>query len=295
MEKGNTIEIRWHGRGGQGAVTSAELTALAAIHEGKFAQAFPSFGPERRGSPVLAFNRISPKSPIRIRSGVLKPDIVVVLDPGLVTLINVVDGLKQGGALIVNSTMKVEELQQQFSGNWKLGVVDASSIAKELLKVNIVNTTMLGALIKTTGVIKLESLYEPLKEKFGGRANANLEACKRAFENTVLSEISTAGPKTTKSFQVEKLPKWNELLVGCIVAEAGNTKKFSTGDWKSEYPMWNDKKCIKCGICELFCPEACIKPDQNGYYRANLFYCKGCGICAHECWPQAITMHEGHG
>src|SRR5512136_2841856 len=117
------IEIRWHGRGGQGAVTSAEMTALAAIQEGKFAQAFPSFGPERRGAPVLAFNRISSGHPIRMRSGVTKPDIVVVLDPGLVTLINITDGLKPGGTLIVNSTKFVEELQQEFTGNWKLGVV----------------------------------------------------------------------------------------------------------------------------------------------------------------------------
>ena len=80
MKQSDTIEIRWHGRGGQGAVTSAELTALAAIHEDKFAQAFPSFGPERRGAPVLAFNRISAGHAIRVRSGVVKPDIVVVLD-----------------------------------------------------------------------------------------------------------------------------------------------------------------------------------------------------------------------
>ncbi len=293
MQKDSTIEIRWHGRGGQGAVTSAELTALAAIHEGKFAQAFPSFGPERRGSPVLAFNRVSPDEPIRVRSGVLKPDIVIVLDPGLVTLINVVDGLKPGGTLIVNSTKTVEEIQQLFSGNWKLGVVDASSIARELLKVNIVNTTMLGALIKATGIIKLESLHEPLKEKFGGRAAANFEACKRAFESTQISEITTTGPKVDRSFPVEKLPRWNELLVGCIVTEAGNTKRFKTGDWKSQHPVWDDKKCIKCGICDLFCPEACIKPNEYGYYRANLNYCKGCGICAHECWPQAIAMVEG--
>ena len=127
MEKGTTIEIRWHGRGGQGAVTSAELTALAAMREGKYAQAFPSFGPERRGAPVLAFNRISQDTPIRIRSGVVKPDIVIVLDPGLVTLINVVDGLKPGGALIVNSTRSVDDLKQEFSGDWKLAVVNASA------------------------------------------------------------------------------------------------------------------------------------------------------------------------
>jgi pyruvate ferredoxin oxidoreductase gamma subunit len=293
MKQDNSLEIRWHGRGGQGAVTSAELTALAAIHEGKFAQAFPSFGPERRGAPVLAFNRISSGHPIRVRSGVTKPDIVVVLDPGLVTLINVTDGLKPGGTLIVNSTKSIDELKQEFTGDWKLGAVDATSIARELLKVNIVNTTMLGALIKLTGVIKLESLEEPLKERFGARAKSNYESCMRAYNSIVISEITTSGPKREKSFTVEKALGWKDLNVGCIVTEAGNTKQFRTGDWKSQHPVWDDTKCIKCGICALFCPEGCISQDKDGKFRGNMYYCKGCGICSNECWTQAISMVEG--
>lgn len=292
MKQADTIEIRWHGRGGQGAVTSAELTALAAIHEGKFAQAFPSFGPERRGAPVLAFDRISADHPIRVRSGVVKPDIVVVLDPGLVTLINVVDGLKPGGCLIVNSTRSLDDLQGEFSGDWVLAVVDASSIARELLRVNIVNTTMLGAMIKTAGVIKIDSLNEPLEEKFGARGKANLEACRKAFDTTVIGKITTGGQKKAKTFAVEKLAKWSELLVGCAVTDVGNTKQFCTGDWKAQHPEWNDSRCIKCGICSLYCPEFCVSQQKDGYFRSNPFYCKGCGICAQECWTQAIKMVE---
>jgi pyruvate ferredoxin oxidoreductase gamma subunit len=179
---------------------SAELTALAAIHEGRYAQAFPSFGPERRGAPVLAFNRISAGTPIRVRSGVVKPDIVIVLDPGLVTLINVVDGLKPGGTLIVNSTKSIDEIKQEFNGDWKLAVVDASAIARQLLKVNIVNTTMLGARIKTTGVIKIESLKEPLEEKFGARAQANLDACRKAYDTTIIDKIIPDAQKKARTF-----------------------------------------------------------------------------------------------
>jgi len=292
MKNDSIIEIRWHGRGGQGAVTSAELTALAAIHEDKFAQAFPSFGPERRGAPVLAFNRIRFDRPVRERSGITKPDIVVVLDPGLVTLINVTEGLKPGGTLIVNSTRTVEDLQQDFNGNWKFAVVDAASIARKLLGVNIVNTTMLGALIKATGVIDYESLHEPLEERFGARAKSNFEACKTAADNTVLSEITMTGPKRTKTFAVEKLAKWNELPVGCVVKDVGNTKSFCTGDWKSQQPEWTDSKCIKCGICSIYCPEGCIKQQKDGFFRADMFFCKGCGICSQECWTQAIKMVE---
>jgi len=293
MKQDNSLEIRWHGRGGQGAVTSAEMVALAAIHEGRFAQAFPSFGPERRGAPVLAFNRISSDSPIRIRSGVDKPDVVVVLDPGLVTLINVTAGLKPGGWLVVNSTHSVEVLQQEFTGDWKLAIVDATSIAQEMLKVNIVNTTMLGALIKATNAVKLESLEEPLKERFGPRAKANFEACMKAYNSTIISEITTTGTKKAKTFHSEKLPGWRELEVGCVVTKPGNTKLFSTGDWKSQHPVWDDRRCIECGICEIVCPEACIKRNNEGHFRADLFYCKGCGICAHECWTKAISMVDG--
>jgi pyruvate ferredoxin oxidoreductase delta subunit len=217
---------------------------------------------------------------------------VVVLDPGLVTLINVAENLKPGGALIVNSAKSVDDLKQEFSGAWKFAVVDAALIARELLGVNIVNTTMLGALIKTTGVVKLESLTEPLQERFGARAKANMEACKRAYDSTVLTEITTAGTKKQKTFPVEKLPTWKELLVGCAVTDVGNTKKFCTGDWKSQHPETDNKKCIKCGICSLFCPEGCISQRPDGYFYSNLFYCKGCGICAQECWTQAISMHE---
>ena len=100
VSKSEFIEIRWHGRGGQGAVTSAELLAKAAINEGKFAQAFPSFGPERRGAPVVAFNRIDTQSPIRIRAEIREPDVVVVLDPTLLSVVKVTAGLKPKGILI---------------------------------------------------------------------------------------------------------------------------------------------------------------------------------------------------
>lgn len=176
--KNHTIEVRWHGRGGQGAVTSAELLALAAINEGKYAQAMPSFGPERRGAPVLAFNRVNNTNPIHMRVGVLRPDIVVVLDPGLLEIIDITAGLKENGTIIINSSKKIDELKSQFSGSWKLAMVDATTIAKEIVGVPIVNTTMLGALVKATEIVKLGSLEEPIKERFGGRGKIILKPLK---------------------------------------------------------------------------------------------------------------------
>ena len=292
MIKDETIEIRWHGRGGQGAVTSAELLALAAIGEGKFAQAFPSFGPERRGAPVLVFNRISDAHPIRARVSVANPDIVVVLDPGLLQITDVTLGLKQDGTLVINSPKTLVDIKSELEGPWKLAVVNATSIAREMLGVPIVNTTMLGALVKVTGIIELESLTEPLKERFGARAKGNIDACHRAYEESQVAELSSVVQKSHRVFQAEVLPSWRELLPGCVVADAGSAKQYRTGDWKSGHPVLNHQRCIKCGICYLFCPEGCIGQNEEGYFEANLFYCKGCGICARECWTEAIKMVE---
>ncbi len=184
----NLVEIRWHGRGGQGAVTSAELLARAAISEGKYAQAFPSFGPERRGAPVLAFDRISEKEPIRVRAEITEPDIVIILDPGLMSIVNVTAGLKEGGSIIINTRKSPEDVAAGFNGRWRVAAVDATKIAQEVLKVNIVNTTMLGALIKATGVVKIESLNEPLETRFGRLAERNASAMKKAFEETRVKE-----------------------------------------------------------------------------------------------------------
>jgi pyruvate ferredoxin oxidoreductase gamma subunit len=187
-DKTGLFEIRWHGRGGQGAVTSAELLARAAISEGKYAQAFPSFGPERRGAPVLAFDRISADEPIRVRAEITEPDAVVILDSGLISIVDVAAGLKKGGKIVVNTKKSPEDIAADFDSNWGLAVVDATTIAQELLGVNIVNTTMLGALLKATGVVKIESLFEPLEDRFGRLAERNINAMKKAFEDTRLKE-----------------------------------------------------------------------------------------------------------
>ena len=186
--KQSLIEVRWHGRGGQGAVTSAELVAQAAISEGRFGQAFPSFGPERRGAPVLAFVRVSNDKPIRIRAEITEPDVVVILDPGLLGVVNVTAGLKPDGTVIINSRKTPEEIRSEFSINHRLATVNATKIAKELLGVNIVNTTMVGALLKATDLVKVESVYEPLKERFGKLADKNYTSMKKAYELTVIKE-----------------------------------------------------------------------------------------------------------
>ena len=189
------VEIRWHGRGGQGAVLSTELIAQAAINEGNLAQAFPSFGPERRGALVQAFIRISNKEPIRIRSGITEPDVVVVLDPSLLRVANVTSGLKEDGMLVINTSKSFQEIESEFKVRQTLAIIDATKIAREELGIPIVNTSMIGALIRATGIVKLESLVEPLQHRFGRLAKRNISAMKKAYQETSVLEVGLLKPE----------------------------------------------------------------------------------------------------
>lgn len=184
------IEIRLHGRGGQGAVTSAEMLALAAIAEGRYAQAIPSFGPERRGAPVAAFARIDDHE-IRLRTNIYRPDYVLVLDPSLLGLPAVRAGLKPGGMIIANTPVGEGEARRILNGYaGRLALVNATAIAYRILKAPITNTAMLGALVRATGFPRLESFVEPLQERFGRLADRNIEALKAAYEETSIFEGS---------------------------------------------------------------------------------------------------------
>jgi len=184
---GRILEVRWHGRGGMGAVTAAELIARAAIREGKYAQSFPSFGPERRGAPVIAFLRISDEF-IRIRTNIYQPDIVAVLDPKLLRIVDVTSGLKNEGKIIINSTKSPAQLKSEFGYRWPVASLDATRIARETIGLPITNTTMMGALLKVTEAVKMDAVVEETRERFGKRADGNIEAMRRAYEETVIEE-----------------------------------------------------------------------------------------------------------
>ncbi|MCQ8898286.1 MAG: pyruvate ferredoxin oxidoreductase subunit gamma [Hadesarchaea archaeon] len=171
------IEVRFHGRGGQGAVTAARMLAEAAFLEGKYAQAFPFFGAERRGAPVVAFARLDSR-PIRIRSQIYQPDHVVVLDPTLLRAVNVAEGLKPGGTLVLNSREAPGSL-----GAGKVVWVDATSIAVQELGAPITNMAMLGAYVRATEEVSLDSVLRAVGGYFKGKAGErNQRAIRRAYE-----------------------------------------------------------------------------------------------------------------
>ena len=187
MEK--LVEIRWHGRGGQGAKTAALLLGDAALAKGLYIQAFPEYGPERMGAPVASFNRISPK-PILLHSSVTNPDVVVVLDPTLMESVNVTEGMNEGGVLIVNTERAPEDVKNDC--NIRLGIkvftVDASRISTDCIGKDIPNTPMLGALIKATGILDFKEMFEDTKHKLEKKFKSkpeviegNLKAIERAY------------------------------------------------------------------------------------------------------------------
>lgn len=182
------LEVRLHGRGGQGAVTSAELVAIAAINKGNFAQAFPSFGPERRGAPVVAFCRVDEKK-INIRAKIYRPDVVIVLDPGLLSLVDPTEGMAEGGMLILNTHKGYDLVRETVPEGIGLATVDANKIALEELGRPIVNTTMLGAFLKATGLLEVEDIREPLLDRFGSKlGERNMRALARAFDEVIIKE-----------------------------------------------------------------------------------------------------------
>jgi len=183
----NLTEIRWHARGGQGAKTAATMVAEAALEEGKFSQGFPEYGPERMGAPVRGFTRISTE-PIRLHCPIQAPDVIVVLDPTLLSAESVTEGIKADGAIIINTPESPAEVRKRFGiAGGKVHTVDATRIAIEEIGRPIPNTPMMGALIKVAGVMKLETIFHDIEKKFLKKlgekgVQGNINAVKRAYE-----------------------------------------------------------------------------------------------------------------
>lgn len=162
----NIIEIRWHGRGGQGAKTASLLLADAAFNTGKYIQGFPEYGPERMGAPITAYNRIS-TSPIRLHSNIYEPDYVVVVDDTLLESVDVTAGLKETGAIVINTTKDIESIKPLLKGyKGKIYTIDARKISEEALGKYFPNTPMLAAIVKVSNIMTEEEFLNDMKTSF---------------------------------------------------------------------------------------------------------------------------------
>jgi pyruvate ferredoxin oxidoreductase gamma subunit len=183
-------EIRWHGRAGQGVVTAGELLAEAAMEEGKYCQAFPDYGPERMGAPIKSYTRIG-DGPIEVHHQILHPDVIVVVNPNLIGVVDLTEGLKEDGIAIINTPDSPAEARQKLGmKGGTVATLDATRIALDTLGRDIPSTLMLGAVARATGLVSLDSLVHCTKERLGTKLRAdvvesNLTALKRAYEEVI--------------------------------------------------------------------------------------------------------------
>lgn len=183
-----TIEIRWHGRGGQGTVTAAKVLADACLSGGRYVQAFPEYGPERSGAPLRAYNRVSSKE-LRMHCPVLHPQVIAIADATLLDGVNVTEGAKEDSVFIVNTSKEPSEIREKLKllPTQKVYTVDATKIAIECFGRAMPNSPMLGAVCRVTGLVSLDALLEDVRKSFGKKfsqkiIDGNLEATKRGYE-----------------------------------------------------------------------------------------------------------------
>jgi pyruvate ferredoxin oxidoreductase gamma subunit len=184
----DTVEIRWHGRGGQGTVTAAKVLADACLSGGRYVQAFPEYGPERAGAPLRAYNRVSSKE-LRMHCPVLRPQIVSVVDATLIDSINVTEGATKDAIFVVNSSKDPKEIRARLNAEpeQKVFTIDATKIAMECIGRGLPNASMLGAVCKVAGLVPLEHLLEDVGKSFGKKfsqkiMDGNIEATRRGYE-----------------------------------------------------------------------------------------------------------------
>ncbi|OGS59879.1 MAG: hypothetical protein A3K59_08040 [Euryarchaeota archaeon RBG_19FT_COMBO_69_17] len=292
-------EVRIHGRGGQGAVMAAQALAVAAYNNGFSALAFPFFGAERRGAPVLAFARFGEQK-LRGRTQVYEPHFVVVFDESLIETVDVLAGLRPGGMVIVNTTRAPDALL--LSKTARAATVDATSIALQHTRHPTVNTAMLGAFARATGLVRMEDIEVGIQEVVGRRlgkkvAETNLEAARAAFEATQIGQADGGRlyPKASKW-----LPTAQELPPGLAtplmetpfgLVGPGSSATNRTGGWRVSRPILDESKCTNCLLCWFYCPDGSIERGAKAV-SIGLDYCKGCGVCAAVCAPAAIRMER---
>ncbi|MDO9130388.1 MAG: 2-oxoacid:acceptor oxidoreductase family protein [Anaerolineales bacterium] len=287
-------EIRLHGRGGQGAVLAAELMVVAAFEDGKYGQAFPAFGGERRGAPVQAFVRLDAR-PVRLRYRVNQPDYVIILDRTLPNMVDVLYGLKPGGLALMDSEKSPAALF--WSADAPVYAVPATRIALEVFGQPFVNPAMLGAWAAATGEVSVEAIQRAYQHRFpGSLGEKNSRAAQMGYD------LIRAGATPVQVKKSEQTPggviKWEREEVAGVpgqplhfasVVAARTSLAYPTGGWRYNRPVVDPEACNGCGVCEMFCPDSSLTM-VNKLAIVDYEFCKGCGICAQTCARHAIQM-----
>ena len=270
------LEIRFHGRGGQGVVTASRIVAEAAHLDGYYSQSMPFFGAERRGAPVVSFSRIS-DNPIYRTSQIYNPDIIVVFDPMLLNLPNVPRGVKNA---IINSEEPLKVAKNVVFVNATKIAIKYGLFTSGMVVPNI---PMIGALLRSDIPISYETMEEVIERWFGEESRM-VSSFKEGYRMAKRVEIEERMDAKTK-FESKKIEKV-ELPIS--FPKAGVSGK--TGLWRIVNPVLNFEKCNKCMVCWLYCPESAIK--ANNGIEIDYDYCKGCMVCKEVCPKGAIDAEE---
>jgi pyruvate ferredoxin oxidoreductase gamma subunit len=287
-------EIRLHGRGGQGAVLAAELMVVAAFEEGKYGQAFPAFGGERRGAPVQAFVRLDAR-PVRVRYRVNQPDHVIILDRTLPNMVDVLDGLKPGGLALIDSEKSPVNLL--WSTDAVVYAVPATRIALEVFGQPFTNPVMLGAWVAATGEISVEAIQRAYKHRFPGLLGEKNSLAVQMGCDFICAGATPANVKRSELISGGAIKWENEEEAGvpgkplhfASVVAARTSLAYPTGGWRYNQPVVNREACNGCGVCEMFCPDSSLTIVEKQAI-VDYEFCKGCGICAQTCARGAILM-----
>jgi len=291
------LEIRLHGRGGQGIKTAGRVVGNAAFHEGYNVQDSPMYGPERRGAHVVSFVRISDEE-IDGRGYIFNPDAVVIADPSLLNLSpSPMQGLKQGGAVIINSPEALE-----LAGNYSVAFFDVSGLAARYLGRRGAISAGVGALTcKALGIAGLDAVLEAVKEEMmelGLRdelVEANVRLAEECYKHAPTTQLRVEKQEETRTAigKVVEIPYIAPSLSTSMILTLGNSITKKTGTWRTATPVINYSKCTRCTICFVYCPDACISLDDDLVPRIDYDNCKGCLICFTECPVKAISVEGG--
>ena len=262
-------EIRWHARAGQGAVTAAKVVAETALSADQYMQAMPEYGPERMGAPIKAFTRISDE-PIEIHNNIEIPDVVIVLDETLLDVVDVTEGLKSDGVLIINTCSPAAAVKEALGlpDTARCACVDASGIALDTIKRDIPNTPIVGALIRRDRRHRRRGLQGASRQEL--RQEVRPGDDRRQLRGR-RSRVR-GGDRGVSKWDVSDINKWksDEFPRGAVIPTAGNSDDYVTGGWRSERPYRDDDKCTQCLLCWVFCPDTSVMVEGREGLRLRL-------------------------
>lgn len=280
-------EIRWHGRGGQGAKSMSQVLAEAWLKEGEYVQAFPEYGPERSGAPVTAYTRAD-QQPIRIHHAIRTPDLVVVIDPSLLGEVPITAGLKPQGMLLVNSEEPAPTLARRLGVGQRVLSLKADALA-HAAGGRFANVVMLGAVARVLGAPALAPLEEVIRDKWSSLLPEALEANLRSLRAGYESTPSEASGLPVSEPPMATSPPFPGLPGGVVVAETAPHPK--TGSWRTgQKPVVSLGSCIDCLLCWVYCPDDAIITDGRVLLGFNYGYCKACELCVKACPTGAISV-----